>query len=201
MPTPNGVENLTAARILAAATKASISAPSVRIRGTIQDADGAMAIDMRISQQAATGAVKIAGLGKMTLVRVGADAYFSADRQFLSVANPGAVAQAGKYVKLDGRPGPFADFRSLTLMREAFTDLLKPEGGRLTKGRPAAIGGVPVIGLVDGTKGTLYVATQGEPRALRMIDSRTKSRLDFIYDVPVQAQLPSPGDIVTPQGG
>ena len=57
-------------------------------------------------------------------------------------------------------------------------EILKPEG-TVTKGEAKVVNGVPTIALVDGTAGTFYIATQGEPYPIRFEGKAGEGGIDF----------------------
>lgn len=77
------------------------SVEAVRLRGTIQDEDGAIKMDVRISDGDCVGDMAIAGTGKMRIKSVDGVSYFKADRRFWA-SQGGSPAEVDMVVGLVG---------------------------------------------------------------------------------------------------
>jgi hypothetical protein len=180
-PEGNGIAELSAARILERASKASSAAPSVRLRGTFREDGKTFAIDLRLAgNRAAAGSITVEGQ-RLGLVRLGSTAYIRGDDRFWkSVGGQDAVRMFhGKYLKTPADSKEFTDLMSFTLPSKVFTELLRT-GGAVTKGERARVNGRPAITLLDGAGGKIYVATEGQPQILRISTGVRDEALDFL---------------------
>ncbi|MFD0686220.1 hypothetical protein [Actinomadura fibrosa] len=198
-PTPaaNGVERLPAAEILARARKATLAAKSVRLHGTVREDGEKVGLDFRYSgTDAAVGDVTFSGQ-RISLVRIGRSVYIKGDDAFWKgVGGAGAVQLlSGKYLRTTPKDRGFRDLANFTTRSKLFAEILSPEG-TVRKGKAATVGGAPAVALADGTGGLLYVATLGEPYALRL-EGRKEGRIDFDgYGAAVTVQPPPASQVV-----
>jgi hypothetical protein len=196
-PNGNGVDKLSGAEILKRATKASRAATSVRMRGRFPTGGRPMAIDIRAAGKgSAYGDITMNGQ-RIRLVRIGSTAYLKGDTAFWkSVGGQDAARMfSGKYLKVPAGNKDFRDLMSLTLTSKVFSEILRPEG-RVTKGERTRINGRAAIALGDGTGGSLYVATEGEPHVLRL--KTGKEVLDFLaYNERIAVRRPPSNRVIS----
>ncbi len=194
--TDNGVANLSADEILARATTALASAKSFKAKGDIMSDGTKVSIDVQFSGTDLKGTMSGEGL-QFETIKVGNDVYLKApDEVWKTFLPPGQEALVallrGKYVKADlNHPQLGSLARSLDT-----SEILKPEGS-LTKGEAKVVNGVPTIALVDGTAGTFYIATQGEPYPIRFEGKAGEGGVDFTdFNGPATVTAPPAGEFV-----
>ncbi|GIJ25154.1 lipoprotein [Micromonospora qiuiae] len=165
-PASNGIADQTAEEILAAATEALKKAGSYQIKGEAVDDGDKLSMDLRIAGDDLAGTI---GMGKSSfeLLLVGGQPYFKADATFWKqVAGPEGAGMAkligDRWVKVGKDDDNFKGLFDLADTQK----MLKPDG-TVVKGEVKEIDAGPAIALVDDEdKGTLYVATTGEPYPL-----------------------------------
>lgn len=196
-PTSNGVDALSASKILAKARKASSAAKSVHIQGKMTEESKTFEIDVRVGgERGAAGHIIMNGQ-RVDMIRIEDSVYMKGDDAFWRSGggDSAVVLLSGKYVKIGLNDKDFADLTLFTFPSAIFSDLVKPKGV-VTKGRGARVNGVPAVTLVDGTGGKLYVATEGKPYILRVASDKEAGSLDFLdYDKTVSVHAP-PADRV-----
>ncbi|WP_433335477.1 hypothetical protein [Spirillospora sp. CA-294931] len=183
----NGVETLPADQILAKATKAMKDSGSFQIKG--KGSEGGQAMTMNLQVRGSSVLADIT-MGKMALriIRIGDEVYIKGDQAFYSSLGGAEVAKllGAKYMKGSVNDKQLRDIASLADPDE----LLKPDG-KVTKGEQSRVNGRPVIALLDGTQGKLYVATEGEPHVLAMDEGgNAGNRIDVTYDKTVEIKAP-----------
>ncbi len=176
--TDNGVASLSAEEILARATTALANAKSFKAKGDITSDGTKVSIDMQFSGKDFKGNMSGEGL-QFEIIKVGTDVYLKAPdevwKTFLPPGQEAALALLkGKYVKVDATNPQFGSLASSLDTAE----ILKPEG-TVTKGEAKVVNGVPTIALSDGTAGTFYIATQGEPYPIRFEGKAGEGGIDF----------------------
>ena len=168
-PADNGVAALPANEILQRAEAAVNTGGTFRVKGTIKETDGSIALDLKVQSQDLIGSIA-AGPVKVELLAAGTKRYVRPNAAFW--AKTAGPKKAPTIAKLMGDKWVLVTAKD-TVLNELFETvtiekLLEPDG-QLSKGPVRDIGGVPAIGLVDSKdKGTLYVATTGEPFPLRL---------------------------------
>ncbi len=193
--TDNGVANLTADEILARATTALASATSFKAKGDITSDGTKVSLDVQFSGKDFKGNMSGEGL-QFEIIKVGNDVYLKApDAVWQTLLPPGQEAALallkGKYVKVDASNPQFASLAGSLDTSE----ILKPEGS-LTKGEAKVVNGVPTIGLADGTAGTFYIATQGEPYPIRFEGKAGEGGIDFSdFNASAAVTAPAAGEV------
>jgi hypothetical protein len=179
--TANGEAAKPAAQILADARKAALAASSVHVAGGIAANDGRITLDVSLlGSRGGKGRLAINGLG-FQIIRIGNTAYFSGTEAFYRrFANSAAAALLkGRWVKASSSSSQFASFAQLTDMRNLVGAALRPEGTP-TKAGTRTYHGTPVVALRDSSGGgTLYVATQGPPYPVAIVDPARSSSIAF----------------------
>jgi hypothetical protein len=178
-PTDNGVADLPPEEIVARAQAALGTAGSYRMSGTVTAEGRTATIDLHNGGQNVKGTIEIQGQA-LEILRIGDDLYMKASdafwKQFIPAAQHSAIALlSGKYVKVD------ATNESFSSLTEAFdaSEILKTED-TVTKGTPTTINGTPAIGLISqDQEATLYIATVGEPKPLRIESKSGQGGIDF----------------------
>jgi hypothetical protein len=160
----NGEASKSASQILADSKAAAKDASSVHVHGTIVSDGRPLKIDLRIDgSKGGKGTLTING-SNVDLVRIGDTAYIRGSEAFYrQVAGPAAAALLkGKWLKASAKTGDLASLADLTAMGTLFNQALKPEGS-ISKGGESTVDGQKVIAIKDADRGTLYVATTGDP--------------------------------------
>ncbi len=190
-PAGNGLDKLTAEEIRAKAQTTLKAQKSFAVKGTGVEDGEKMAMDLAFGDGNVAGNVQTAGF-TIDIVLIGNDLYMKAPDAFWGGLGQDAAAMSllkGKWVKLDGSKEEFESFKTI-----ASTDaMLKPEG-KVTKGEAKTIGGVPAIGLIAEDKSIIYVATEGEPLPLQIVDADGNA-LDFTYKNVAEIKAPAASDV------
>ncbi|MDI1465636.1 hypothetical protein QEZ54_32165 [Catellatospora sp. KI3] len=176
-PAGNGVEALEATEILTKAKDALGKAGSYRIKGEMTE--NKMKLDIRVAGKDIVGTITMGG-ASIDLLSVGGATYFKADEAFWTSQMGEQGAALGKlvgtkWIKVPADNKEFGDFFKIADVNE----LLKPEG-TIGKGKVETINGASAIALTEGAeKGSLYVATTGEPYPLRLAGPAGEGQIDF----------------------
>ncbi len=195
----NGVGALTATEILKKAADAAAKADSVTLKGEITQGGETVGLNLAVARDAADGTITIKGVD-VQLRLVGDTIFMKAQKEFWAAlgsqgdAVSSLVADKWFSVPLDSNKdasglsmfGQFADKDGL------FQSLLTPTGAVTVKGT-SEVNGQPVV-LLSSKKGTLAVATTGEPYPIQLKGSGTDGTgtIDFInWNGPVNAVKPA----------
>ncbi|MEW2416846.1 hypothetical protein AB0953_24380 [Streptomyces sp. NPDC046866] len=211
-PGGNGIEDEPAHVIAEKGRQSLLQARSLRWEGRTKDATGTYVVDFRLDREGnCTGTVELApDKGRMEIVKRGRDVWMKPDATFwrkqVSEQAAKTMAQLLKGRWMHGRADD-PELRELSascdashLQREylpgPFAEKDVQKGGKaLVKDTPA----ITVTGRSGADWATLYVATEGPPRLLR-IQGRTdgtQGEADFSdYDKPVPSRTPAPADSV-----
>ena len=189
----NGIENKSVDEIATAVRAAVASASSVHMAGTTSD--GAMVAT--IGKTGADVQVTVPGKGVVQVRAVQSAYYIKADKAFwASETNPAAAAMlAGKWVKV---PTSAADsFKSFLNLQDLSKDAFTPTG-TVTKGAPTTVAGQQALPLTDAD-GTLYVALQGQPYPVKVVNTKGDSTGTIVFsnwNVAVTIPAPPPSQVV-----
>ncbi len=135
---PNGVEKLDPTAILARARKATASARSLRIRGTIEDGKDKIALDFRYSGRTkATGWFR-QGNERVEMTRIGKEIYLRGNNAFWkAIGGKGAVQLfSGKHLKTTTTAADFKDMAAFTDRTAIFNEAVKASAAPGTRLRP-----------------------------------------------------------------
>lgn len=176
-PVDNGVAAKPASVIAREALAALKDARAVRLKGRMRSGGQMIQINLRSARTTFTGTVRGPLAGGMRTFEI---------RQ----VNRKVYARYGQTWKLAGSSRQAAA-HGLFFTTIGFADLMKPSG-RVVKGEPAKVGGVPAISVrYSGSR--LYVATTGNPYPLRF--GSVKDRRDAVdfteYDKPFKVTAPT----------
>ncbi|CAL9468284.1 hypothetical protein [Streptomyces sp. enrichment culture] len=196
--------------IIDTAFAATTAAPSVRVKGDMQDetAGGMLRIDLAMDQKGdCVGTIGADG-GKTDLIKVGKNVYMRYDEAFLRAqmkGEPKADVEAavdmlaGKWT-MSGEESDASDIADLCSLDQLLGE--ETEGtSDATRGKTTTIDGTPALALVekDGKDTTtMYVATKGKPYVLRLTAEHAEDpgTLTFSdYGKPVGAKKPA-GEIL-----
>lgn len=210
-PHGNGVEDDSAQAIVEKARTSMHELKSVRMTAQVVDAAGTTTLDLRFDVDGnCTGVV---GLprdgGRAAIVKRGQDVWLRPDAKFFRSQVPGPRGQdAAELVNgrwIHGTTGNallrgFGQVCDLSGFQRKYTSA--PASESLRKGGKATVRGAEAVTVTSRSErgaSTYYVATQGEPRLLR-IEERVqdeKGRADFSdFDKPVPARTPQPAESV-----
>ena len=186
------------ARILIDTDHAAGSARSVHIFGTAPSHDGMIGIDLRVSNRAGGGTLRIKGQ-KFTIARVGKSAYFTGGAGFWHAFVPSAaVAEqlAGRWLQVPlDQPG-FSSFTKLTAKDALFdglmgSDATLADAGTTTNGGTRSFRGQQVIVLKNSHGGALYVAARGPHYPVAIVGKRHEGAIMFDdWNAPVTIRTP-----------
>jgi len=181
-PVDNGVEALTADKILQRAETALKEAKSFHTKGNVNDSGQKGSLDFEVSGKDVKGTVTI-GAGKVELLQVGGQSYMRPNEKFLVATGSVTQAQAKAFVALVGdrwAKVPASDKSLDSLFAIADPDTFLKPTGKVSKGKAKVISGVPTIAVIESGSdgGTLYVATTGKPYPVELT-AKNGSTLNF----------------------
>lgn len=158
----NGVADLSADEVLAAARDAALGATAVHVSG---EGEG-LGLDLTLVRgEGAEGSIDQGGT-QLELVAVGGNAYLKGTDDFWreTVGEDAVDLLGGKWLRVDGNDEDFASFTQFTDFDTFLGQMLTPEGRRVTKGEVETRDGQEVVPLTgEASRGTLYIAATGEP--------------------------------------
>lgn len=183
-----------AGALLSDAKHALAAARTVRLTGSITQGGQRLTLDVRLV--GATGGIGTVAFGGVVfdVERIGSVLYLRGDAaayRRLGGATA-AAALAGKWIKAPASSPGLGSFTAVTTL-STLEQVLVPTA-RLSRTRPTTIHGQRVIGVADGTDGTvLYVAATGPayPVRLRKTTGSATGTIDFI-DYNQQVSLTAP---------
>lgn len=157
----NGVADKSADEILAAAIEAARGASAVHVAGS---ANG-VGLDLSLVRgEGASGSIE-QGASRFELITVGDEIFLRGSDEFYRGLGGESVVKllSGKWLKVPADTRGFESFAAITDMDTLLNETLRPESSTaIEKGEVETVDGTEVIGL-GGRRGTLYVATTGEP--------------------------------------
>ena len=194
-------------RLLDRASAGTAALRSVHMVADLRDDRTPVVVDVRVDLRTEdfTGTIDLRGT-PVELTRIGADLYVRTNARFLArttgIGARIARSAAGKYLKGpagDPRFEAFEGFLRLADPRPALDDAR----GRVTRGPVESYRGEPVVPLSGpaedrASTSTLYLAEQGVPRVVRMVNDDAANGASVAYDrfdEPVDVR-PPPGDEV-----
>lgn len=194
----DGVADLSANKILAAAEKQLAQEDFITIdgKGSDEESGNEIEVDLAFAGKTASGTVGVSG---MTLEVLKADgrAYFKADKEFFQ--SSGAPAEAmdligDKWVLIDPANPSFAEIGNFVDKKGFFEELLEPDG-KVTKGKGKTVNGVECVAL-KSDDGTFYFdKSDGKPVSLVTTDDG-EGTLDFSYDEVDEAEAPPADEVL-----
>jgi outer membrane lipoprotein-sorting protein len=194
----NGVADKSAEEILAATQAAAKAETSVHMVGTVTQDAGDMTIDMKVEKGGkAVGTIVMAG-ATLDIISTGTKVYVKGDKAFWdSQAGEGAYELIGDKWVASTSDKDLESFKDFTDFTTAVSQMLTPSG-TLSKTEPSTVDGQAVIGLQDGEKGTLWVATTGDPLPLK-IDGGSEGGVTFSdWGATVTITEPAAADVLDP---
>ncbi|MBC9716756.1 hypothetical protein H9Y04_29905 [Streptomyces sp. TRM66268-LWL] len=193
------------------AIEATAAAKSLRVKGTVPDADlGTITLDMAMDTQGVcAGSMSVGGQGKADIVNDGKTVYMKYDEAFLRAQGKGepkadvdaAVDMLGnRWVKTSATGEGAEDLAAFCDLDQLLGEF-KSGDSAARKGKVTTVDGQEAITLTEndgGERYTIYVATKGKPYLLKLTSDAAKDgeNLTFTdYDKPVDAKAPS-GDVL-----
>ncbi|MBB4662036.1 hypothetical protein [Conexibacter arvalis] len=196
----NGVEEQSADEILASAQEAARAATAVRVSGEMED----LRLDLSVVRgEGATGTMAQGGM-EFELIVVGDEVFLKgSDAFYEQIAGRAAAALlSGKWLQVPKDDDDFGSIAEIADMEELLGQALDPDADRLTKGEVEEVDGQQAIG-ITADRGTLYVATEGEPLPVALVGDRTRpGRVTFSgWNEPVELTAPADAiDVAELQG-
>jgi hypothetical protein len=173
----NGLASKSAGEIIKATTKASESAKSVHVSGSLNQGGTNISLDLKMAAGVgASGWMSDAGK-RFSLVLDHNTLYINGGASFWKAFGNAAVASVlqGKWLKTPAT-GHYASIAKFADLRQFFQQIYDETNGKVAKTSTKTINGTKVIGVRDTTKtGTLYIATNGKPYPVE-IDGATSSK-------------------------
>ena len=165
----NGVADKTTDEICADSRAAAKSADSVHVTGSVDNEGDQLEIDMHIVEGKGGAGREVTGGQSFDIVRAGDKVYIKGDDAFWKGIGGDAAVQLfhGKWLVAGTTEEDFATFVPLTDMDQFFEGVLGDKQS-LEKGDETDVDGTSAIAVEDPGKGTLYVATEGEPYPLKV---------------------------------
>lgn len=196
--TGNGLQSKSAAAIIRATTRASESAKSVHVSGSLQQQGTIIALDLKmVAGVGATGRMSDGGK-HFAIVLDHSTLYINGGPSFWQAFGNAPVAKLlqGKWLKTPAT-GDYASIAKFASLRAFFRQIFSQTTGPVAKAAAKTIKGRPTIGVRDlENTGVLYVATTGKPYPVE-VDGGTSSktgttgRLDFTdFNAPVTIRAP-----------
>ncbi|WP_371670961.1 hypothetical protein OG985_27070 [Streptomyces sp. NBC_00289] len=192
------------------AVKATTGASSLRMKGDVADGADTIRLDMAVNTKGeCAGTMSMGGQGEAELIKTGDTVYMKYDEAFLRAQSKGEAKAdvdaavtllAGKWTRMSATGKDAKDLASFCDLDTVLSGA-EDVNSDATRGKTGTVDGTPAIILneKDGKDSyTLYVATEGEPYLLRVVDRSAKEpgTLTFSdYDKPVPAEKPA-GDIL-----
>jgi hypothetical protein len=166
----NGVAAKSPAEIVTATRAAADAASSVHVSGSLVSGGVPLTLDLSlVAGKGGQGRISENGLS-FEVIQLNGTAYISGSPSFYTHFAGAAAAQLlqGKWLKASATTGSLATLAPLTELRKLI-DAAVATRGALTKGAKTTVEGQPAIPLTEAAqKGTLYVATTGEPYPLEI---------------------------------
>lgn len=192
-----GIADLSATKILAAAEKQLAQEEFVTISGKGKDEESGdvIEVDLGFAGETASGSV---GAGDLTfeLLRADGKSYFKAGKEFFQAS--GAPAEAteligDKWVLIDPADENFAEIGNFISKKDFFDEVLEPDG-KVTKGKEKTVDGVECVAL-KGKDGTFYFDKK-DGRPVSLVSTGDEGSLDFSYDKVDEAETPSADEVI-----
>ncbi|RFS86728.1 hypothetical protein D0T12_00020 [Actinomadura spongiicola] len=192
--TPNGVEKLRPAQILARARKATASARFVQMRAEVHEEGETYKLDFRYEGKAKATGTFMQGSQRMEISRFGKTVYLTANDAFwkANVGKAGAQLFSGKHLKTTVKD---RDFKELAVFSDR-TALISEALGAMSgwkKSRPGKVGTTPTVVITSSTGDKLNVASQGRPYIL-LLEGGPGNSIEYRgYETPVSVRPPTKG--------
>jgi hypothetical protein len=173
----NGLASKSADQIIKATTRASESAKSVHVSGSLNQGGTKIALDLKmVAGVGATGSMSDGGK-HFSLVLDHGTLYINGGPSFWRAFGNASVTSRlqGKWLKTPAT-GNYASIAKFADLHQFFQQIFNETKGKVAKTSTKTINGTKVIGVRDTTKtGTLYIATSGKAYPVE-IDGATSSK-------------------------
>lgn len=192
------------------AVKATTDASSLTVKGSVPDEAGTIDLDMALDTKGqCAGTMGMGGEGSLDLITTARTVYMKYDEKFLRAQGKGEPAAdtqaavdtlAGRWVKTSATGADAKDIASFCDLDVLLADFKDVNSGA-RRGKTTTVDGTPALTLSesDGSdRYTLYVATEGKPYLLKVVNVSAKSPESLAFsefDKPVDATPPS-GDVM-----
>lgn len=191
----NGIAEKSAEEILTAAQEAARAATAVRVSGEIEE----VRLDLSIVKgEGAIGSMSQAG-AEFELVVNGDQVFVKGSDEFYDQLGGGQATEqlSGKWLQVPSTDDDFGSIAQFADMDRLLGEILDPSADRLTKGETEDVDGTPAIG-ITADRGTLFVATEGEPLPLKLTGAADRpGEMTFSdWNEPAELTTPDPADVV-----
>jgi hypothetical protein len=204
----NGVAKLPPATVEQKARSAAVTAPTVRLAGTVVSKGRTFRLDMRLRDNGGVGEVSTGG-NTFQLLRVGSDLYLKAGAAFYGDTGSSKDTRAAaeklddKYVKVPKGDPAYQQLSGFTDKKVLLASLFVLDGA-LKIGHHRKVDGTRTVAL-DGTKGgSLDISLKGTPYPLRYQRAGNAGTLtlsdwgeDFTLRAPAKSAVVDYGTSVT----
>lgn len=197
--TDNGVASLSAHEILGKAIAAEKAATSVRMKGEVPQGTGVLAIDLALGSGQANGQMTIDDV-PVSIMATGGNTYIKAPAALFDKMGGDAGKVAGQVLgdqwfevpTSGGLANSFRGLGNITDKDTLFGQLASSGSVASVKGT-GQVNGQPVVLLTGPKKGTLAVATTGQPYPVQIkAASGSPGQIDFTdWNQPVGATVPA----------
>jgi hypothetical protein len=191
----NGIAEKSADEILTAAQEAARAATAVTVSGAFEE----VRLDLSIVKgEGATGSMSQAG-AEFELVVKGDEVFVKGSDEFYEqIGGRAAVTLlSGKWLQVPSTDDDFGSIAQFADMDRLLGEILDPSADRVTKGETEDVDGTPAIG-ITADRGTLFVATEGEPLPLKLTGPADRpGEMTFSdWNEPAELTTPDPADVV-----
>ncbi|RKS79560.1 hypothetical protein BZB76_1031 [Actinomadura pelletieri DSM 43383] len=190
--TPNGVEKLKPAQILARARKATASAQYVRMRAELHEEGESYKLDFRYEGKTKAAGTFMQGSQHLEISRFGKTVYLAGNDAYWKEYGGKAVVQllSGKHLKTTVKD---RDFKELAVFSNRMALLNEVLGGisGWKKSRPGKVGTTPSVVMTSSSGDKLHVASQGPPYIL-LLKGGPGNSIEYLgYETPVGVRPPT----------
>jgi hypothetical protein len=193
-PLPNGEAAKLPDTIVDDAIAAASRATTVHIIGSVLNVGKPLKLDLNLANgKGGAGTVTVNGL-TFDMVRIGTNAYFKGGPSFWShFGGSGLGTQLnGRWIEASATTGDLASFTPLTNLKELFTSVLGSHGPLQKATNQLTINGKPAIAIIDsGSNDTLFIAANGPPYPLKLVEKDGRSVSFDDWNQPVSLQAPT----------
>jgi hypothetical protein len=179
----NGEAGKPAATAFADAKHAALTAKSVHVVGSLDDAGKTLQLDLQIAHGEGKGTMSESGLS-FQIVRIGDAAYIKGSDAFLRQFAGAAAAQLfhDKWLKGKTTSGSLASLAPLTDIAKLFSGAFDTHGKLANRGEKT-FHGHKAVELEDTADGSLlYIAAEGTPFPLGAKGGATKDKSSITFD-------------------
>ena len=192
--TPNNVADMEADAILKASKTAADAATSVKVTSMVETGSEQTSFNLTLTPTGSTGSMS-QSMGSFELIATADTIYIKGDANFNKTfaGEEASKLLEGKWLAVPATDPQAANFAAMSSSTDFFDSLLTSDNTSALKKTSDTkdINGVTAIGLTDEGKGTLWIATTGEPYPLSIDppegQNGTMSFTDWNADVTVAA--------------